>query len=175
MASSTRPNAVNYDEGQRLQALALAEAGLAPKHALELAGMCTSAPAQTIRRLRMKAIARGYDPEKSKILKIAYVVDAKRPGRPQNASDTNKEEVLADGKARHSHIIGNLATHECLDSTSVALARSFFCPTIASFHKVPPAWHTSPPNSGIKEGLTELKRTQLTGNTYHRYECLSPL
>ena len=76
------PQSVNYDVGQRIQALALAEYGVDPKVAAEAAGIKGGALA--VRRLQQKARKRGYDPAVSKVFKVEYVIDAPRSGRPRN-------------------------------------------------------------------------------------------
>ena len=91
MALST-PQSINYDDGQRLQALSLAEFGVALKTAAEQAGLTGGAKA--VRRLQQKARSRGYDPAISKILKLSYVVDSPRSGRPKVATDTKADEVI---------------------------------------------------------------------------------
>lgn len=90
--AATNPQRVVYDDGQRLQALALAEYGINLKTAAEQAGM--TGGAQAVRRLQQKARSRGYDPTVSKILKLMYVVDAPRSGRPKVATEAMEEEVV---------------------------------------------------------------------------------
>lgn len=98
MTSVPPPKSVNYDDGQRLQALALAEYGVPYSVAAEQAGMTGGAAgAQAVRRLISKAMSRGYDPSISKVLKLEYVVDAKRSGRPIIATEDKKKEVVAIG------------------------------------------------------------------------------
>ena len=74
------PNAqsVNHDDGTRLQALALAEAGIAVKIVTAITGISRS----TISRLQKQARVRGYDPNQSKKLLLSYVTDNPRSGRP---------------------------------------------------------------------------------------------
>lgn len=78
MSSSSRPQSNSLDLGQRLQALSLVEHGLSPKEASKASGVSP----QTISRLRKQARERGFDPSVSSILKIEYVEDVKRSGRP---------------------------------------------------------------------------------------------
>jgi hypothetical protein len=67
------------DLGQRIQALALLEAKVPVKQISTLSGLSRS----QIFNIRQKAVARGYDPNTSPHLKIEYVTDAPRSGRPR--------------------------------------------------------------------------------------------
>ena len=51
-----------------------------------------------MRRLQQKARSRGYDPETSKILKLAYVVNALRTGRPKVATEEKSAEIVSLSK-----------------------------------------------------------------------------
>ena len=74
------PNAqsVNHDAGTRLQALALAEAGIAYK----IITAITEISRYSIKRYQSQAQDRGYNPSQSKKLLLSYVTDAPRSGRP---------------------------------------------------------------------------------------------
>ena len=74
------PNAqsVNHDLGTRMQALALAEHGIAVK----IVEAVTQLSNQTIYRLKKQARERGFDPEKSTQLQLKYMIDKPRSGRP---------------------------------------------------------------------------------------------
>ena len=74
------PNAqsVNHDDGTRMQALALAEAGIAQK----IITAITKIHRSTISRLKKQARDRGYDPLVSKKLFLSHVTDTHRSGRP---------------------------------------------------------------------------------------------
>ena len=82
-APKTLGKSINYDDGVRLQALALVEFGIAPKEVEAITGIHRS----TISRLRKKARQRGYDPGVSKALKLEYVTDAPRSGRPPEVTE----------------------------------------------------------------------------------------
>ena len=85
------PNAqsVNHDPGTRLQALALAEAGCKTYQAI------TKVSRQSVSRYRKIAIQRGYNPDVSKKLKLEYVTDAPRSGRPTIITPELEAVVLA--------------------------------------------------------------------------------
>ena len=87
------PNAqsINHDDGTRLQALALAEAGIANK----IVTAITEISRHTVKRLQNQARARGYDPNKSKKLKLSYVTDAPRSGRPAVITPELESAILA--------------------------------------------------------------------------------
>lgn len=70
---------INYDPGTRLQALALAEAGIP----LPIIQAVTQLSRQSIYRLKRQARERGFDPAVSLQLKLEYVVDRPRSGRPR--------------------------------------------------------------------------------------------
>ena len=86
---------VNHTIAQRVQALAIAEAGIALKQAAALSGLHN---AQSVKRLQQKARARGYDPTVSTILKSEYVCDAPRSGRPLVFTAEKEAIMLASGK-----------------------------------------------------------------------------
>ena len=85
------PNAQskNHEVGTRLQALALIEAGVAQKTVTAITGISRT----TIKRLQEKAKERGYDPNVSKELKLDYVTDQSRPGRPRGITRTTTERL----------------------------------------------------------------------------------
>ena len=64
---------------QRIQALALVEHGIAAKIVQEVTGVST----RSISALKIKARQRGYDPVVSRVLKVEYIEDAPRSGRPK--------------------------------------------------------------------------------------------
>ena len=86
---------VNHTLAQRLQALALAEAGIAMKQAAAMSGLHN---AQSVKRLQTKARARGYNPTVSTILKSEYVCDGSRSGRPKTFTPEKEAEMLAAGE-----------------------------------------------------------------------------
>ena len=88
---------VNHTIAQRVQALAIAEAGIALKQAAALAGLYN---AQSVKRLQQKAKFRGYDPDISTILKSEYVCDAPRLGQPVIFTAEKEAAMLASGKDR---------------------------------------------------------------------------
>ena len=83
-----------YTPTQRLQALALAEGGMKPAIAAERAGITGNAGHKIISRLRTKARQRGYNPEISTILKMEYVEDGPRSGRPKKINPEMVQSVL---------------------------------------------------------------------------------
>ena len=87
------PNAqsVNHDDGTRIQALALAEAGIATKIVIAL----TEISRQTINRLQKQARERGYDPSASKKLLLSYVSDKPRSGHPKVVTPEVESAILA--------------------------------------------------------------------------------
>lgn len=75
----------------RLQALALVEYGIPPGHASHT----TKISVKTIQRLRKQARARGYDPAVSSVLKLEYVEDAPRSGRPPKLNPELEDTIVA--------------------------------------------------------------------------------
>ena len=71
------PQSVNHNNGVRLQALALAEAGIDTK----IITAITEISRQSISRLQKQARTRGYNSSISKKLYISYVIDQPRSGR----------------------------------------------------------------------------------------------
>ena len=88
------PRSVNHTIAQRLQALALAEAGIVIRQAAALSGLSN---AKLVRRLQKKVRDRGYDPTVSTIMKSEYVSDAARSGRPVEFDAEKQAEMLAAG------------------------------------------------------------------------------
>ena len=90
---SNMPNAqsINHDSGTRLQALALAEAGIATK----IVTAITEISRQTIARLKTQARDRGYDPSKSRKLFLSYVSDAPQTGHPLVITPELESAILA--------------------------------------------------------------------------------
>ncbi len=86
-------NGGNTTPAQRIQAMALAEAGIEKKIAAASAGMTVS----SVYRVIQKAKDRGYNKDVSSIIKMEYVVDESRSGRPQKANAEKKAEVLDAG------------------------------------------------------------------------------
>lgn len=82
---------VNHDDGTRLQALALAEAGIA----VTIITAINEISRQTISRLQKQARVRGYDPKESKKLLLPHVTDAPRSGRPTVITPEVDSAILA--------------------------------------------------------------------------------
>ncbi|MCJ1480432.1 hypothetical protein MMC06_000587 [Schaereria dolodes] len=76
-----------YDIAVRVQALALAEVGVPIQIVCEITGLSR----RSVYHLRKKARERGFDPQVSPTLKIEYVEDGPRPGRPKGASAEQDE------------------------------------------------------------------------------------
>jgi hypothetical protein len=72
-------NGGNTTPAQRIQAMALAEAGIEKKIAAASAGMTVS----SVYRVIKKAKDRGYNKNESSVMKMEYVVDKPRSGRPE--------------------------------------------------------------------------------------------
>lgn len=87
MAEVTRQS--RHDVGTRLQALCLLENKIPITEIISITGI--SKP--SIYSIRKTAIARGYNPQESRKLLIAYVTDAPRSGRPPKATTEVKEQV----------------------------------------------------------------------------------
>ena len=79
------------DVGTRIQALTLAEQGHRYDFVTEVAGV----PRRTIYAIKKKALERGYNPEVSKLLKLEYLEDAPRSGRPRTIFEDKEDEVPA--------------------------------------------------------------------------------
>jgi hypothetical protein len=88
MAQPTRQS--RHDIGTRLQALTLLEIKVPIATITEITGISKS----SITLLRRNAIARGYDPTKSKRLVLAYVEDASRSGRPTKVAEEVEKKVV---------------------------------------------------------------------------------
>ena len=91
-----RPQSVMYTDAQRLQALALYTYGVPAMNACTTAGIKHP---RTVWRLLQKAKDRGFDPESSSVLKIEYVQDAARSGRPIICGPAKEEAILASGRS----------------------------------------------------------------------------
>ncbi len=113
-----KAQAVNHDDGTRLQALALAEAGIATK----IVTAITEISRFTVSRLKKQARDRGYDPSKSKKLLLSYVSDAPRPGRPPIITPELESAILAAvrkdryGREKTSFMLG---AEQGISSTTV--------------------------------------------------------
>lgn len=75
----------------RLQALALVEFGVPPGDASNH----TKISVKTIQRLRKQARTRGFDPAVSSLLKLEYVEDAPRSGRPPKLNPELEDTIVA--------------------------------------------------------------------------------
>ena len=91
VANMLNAQSVNHDDGTRIQALALAEAGIATKVVTAL----TKISCQTINRLQKQACERGYDPSASKKLLLSYISDKPRSGRPKVVTLEVESAILA--------------------------------------------------------------------------------
>ncbi len=79
--------------------MALAEAGIEKKIAAASAGMTVS----SVYRVIKKAKAREYNKDESSIMKMEYVVDESRSGRPRKANAEKEVEVLDAGANLSPH------------------------------------------------------------------------
>ena len=91
--SPIMPNAqsINYNDGTRLQALTLAEYGIAAK----IVTAITEVSRWTVSRLKQQARDRGYNFTVSKKLLLSYVSDAPRSGRPSVITPELESAILA--------------------------------------------------------------------------------
>lgn len=85
-----RPQSNSTTIAQRIQAVALIEAGIAAK----IVAATVEVSDQTVYKWRRIAIERGYDPNVSKVLKEEYVTDAPRSGRPRKVNPEVEEAIL---------------------------------------------------------------------------------
>ena len=69
----------------------MVEYGIPPGHASHT----TKISVKTIQRLRRQARARGYDPAVSSVLKLEYVEDAPRSGRPPKLNPALEDTIVA--------------------------------------------------------------------------------
>ena len=88
MTSRTQNNSLTI--GQKLQALSLIEHGITAKVVQAVTGVSI----QSISYLKRKARDRGYDPTVSRILKVEYVQDAPRSGRPLKVTPEIEQAIL---------------------------------------------------------------------------------
>ena len=75
---------------QRIQALALVEHGIAAKIVQAMTGVST----RSISALKTKARQRDYDPAVSPVLKVEYMEDAPRSGRPKKVIPDVEQAIL---------------------------------------------------------------------------------
>ena len=106
MTSRTQNNSLTI--GKKLQALSLIEHGIAAKVVQAVTGVST----QSISYLKRKARDRGYDPTISRILKVEYVQDAPRSGRPTKVTPEVEQAILnnvrhdRNGREKSSAVLG---------------------------------------------------------------------
>ena len=79
-----------HDIAVRIQALALAEEGITVERIIEITGLSR----RTIFNLKKRARERGYNPAQSRALKMEYVEDAPRSGRPKVTTEEKRKELL---------------------------------------------------------------------------------
>ncbi len=84
----------NTTPAQRIQAISLAEAGIDKKIVAVSAGMTVS----SVYRVIQKAKDKGYNKEESTVIKMKYVIDTPRSGRPSKATTEKEIEVLNSDK-----------------------------------------------------------------------------
>jgi uncharacterized protein YerC len=89
-SSATTTRQTRHDIGTRLQALCILQMKVAVKEIKEITGIS----AQSISRIHKTAIERGYNPEKSQKLVLAYVEDMPRSSRPLKATKEVKNKVV---------------------------------------------------------------------------------
>ena len=91
-----RPQNAHYSDVQRLQALALYEAGIPAAAAAERAGIKS---AKTVSNILKKAQSRGYDRNVSTILKLEYVSDGAKSGRPRKSDKAEVNGIAHEAMA----------------------------------------------------------------------------
>ena len=82
-----------YTDDQRLQALALFDAGMPAAAAAARSGIRSG---RTVIGIAKKAVARGYDPRVTTVLKLEYVRDGPRAGRPRKSDRKNTNDKAND-------------------------------------------------------------------------------
>jgi hypothetical protein len=82
----------HIDVGIRIQCLVLLEYGVP----IDMVSFITKVHKASIYRFRRIAIARGYDPEKSKQILLSYLEDAPKSGRPTVCTPEVVEKVIAN-------------------------------------------------------------------------------
>ncbi len=125
----SNPQSVNHDDGTRLQALTLIEAGIAH----QIITAVTDISRRTINRLQKKARDRGYDPQQSNKLFLSYVTDQPRSGRPAVVTPEVESAIITAvrkdryGREKTSFM---LAAEQGLSSTTIlkVLKRNGFRP-----------------------------------------------
>jgi hypothetical protein len=90
-----RPQSRNFDVGTRLQALTLAEHGIAVK----IVQAVIEVIIRIISELKRKARSRGYDSKISRVLKLEYVIDAPRSGRFSKVTPAVETVILVNVRA----------------------------------------------------------------------------
>jgi hypothetical protein len=90
-----RPQNRSLYIGQRLQALALAEHGIAAK----IVQTVTEVSIRSISDLKKKARQRDYDPLVSRVLKTEFVVNSHRSGRSPKITPTVEQVILDNVRA----------------------------------------------------------------------------
>ncbi len=88
--TTSRPQNRNLDVDQRLQALTLAEEGIA----IKIVQAITKVSARIISDLKKKARQRGYDFTISRVLKLEYVANASRSDRFSKITSTMEQVIL---------------------------------------------------------------------------------
>ena len=78
-----------YDVAIRIQALALADEGVRIERIKEITGLSKRA----IYDIKAKAKRRGHDPTISRALKLEFVEDGERSGRPVEITEAREQEV----------------------------------------------------------------------------------
>jgi len=80
-----------HDVAVHIQALALVEEGISVNRVMQITGLAR----RTIFDLKKRARERGYNPTLSRALKMEYVEDAPRSGRPKVVTEEQRETLLA--------------------------------------------------------------------------------
>lgn len=94
----------SHPVGVRIQALALLTEGIPPERVAAITQMSP----RNLRYLLQKAKSRGFNPEIDPRIKIEYVEDGKRSGRPKDSSspkgEQEQEQEQPDGFCKWSEI-----------------------------------------------------------------------
>ncbi len=102
--TTSRSQNRNLDVEQRLQALTLAEEGIA----IKIVQVITEMFVRTISDLKKKARLRDYDLKVSRVLKLEYVKNAPRFDRPLKITSAVKQVIL--NNVRHDRNSFRLST-----------------------------------------------------------------
>jgi transposase len=132
-----------HDPAVRIQALALVEEGITVKRVMEVTGLSR----RTIFNLKKRARERGYDPAQSRTLKMEYVEDAPRSGRPKVITEEKRNQLVEEVRKNRDNREKSTAELGWLIGVSARSAHRIL--RQADMKKLKPSW---------KPGLTQEMR-----------------